>query len=205
MRQHRNLRIDHACRNVPGALPQLGVVEYRGHHVAPGNVRCIDCSSLSRWPRCSLCRPLRPPCCIQSFFGSASVASPTTPEIVFSHCGRRLAGSTAMPASIKRALAVVDLEHLAGKGPEIVDRGLRAGVAFRGAVAEPDDPFRRMPQMIGAFLLGFRRDRRQRRIGRFHHRAPVEIGERRIEELPHHGAGEIAVRLFQRATGCGTA
>src|ERR1700737_2492400 len=42
-------------------------------------------------------------------------------------------------------LAVVNFEHLAGKRPEIVDGGLRAGVAFLGAVAEPDDPFRRTP------------------------------------------------------------
>jgi len=43
------------------------------------------------------------------------------------------------------ALAVVDVEHLAGIGPEIVDRGLRAAMAFLGAVAEPHHPFRRMP------------------------------------------------------------
>ena len=103
-----------------------------------------------------------------------------------------------MPASIRRAFAVVDLEHLAGKGPEIVDRGLRAAMALLGAVAEPDDPFRRMPQMIGAFLLGFRGDRRQRRVTRFHHRAPIEVGESRVEELPHHGAGEIAVLLLHQ-------
>ena len=173
-------------------------LNHGGHHVAPGNVRCIDCSSLSRWPRCSLCRPSRPPCCIQSLLGRASVASPTTPATVFSHCGRRPAGSTAMPASIKAALAGVSSEHFAGKSPEMIDRGLRAGVAFFGAVAEPDDPFRRMPQMIGAFLFGFRRDRGQRRVSGFHHRAPIEIGEGRVKELPHHGMGEIAVRLLQQ-------
>src|SRR6266403_1406777 len=84
------------------------------------------------------------------------------------------------------AFAVVDLKHLAGKSPEIVDRSLRAGMAILGAVAEPHNPFRRMPQMIGAFLLGFRRDRRQRRVARLHHRAPIEVRERRIEKLPHH-------------------
>ncbi len=52
--------------------------------------------------------------------------------------------------------------------------------------------------MIGAFLLGFRRDRRKRRVRRFHHRAPIEISEHRIEKLPHHGAREIAVRLLQQ-------
>ena len=52
--------------------------------------------------------------------------------------------------------------------------------------------------MIGAFLFGLRRDRGQRRVARFHHRAPVEIGKGRVEELPHHGVGEIAVRLLQQ-------
>ena len=41
--------------------------------------------------------------------------------------------------------------------------------------------------------LACRRDCRQRRIAGAHHRAPVEIGEYGIEELPHHGAREIAV------------
>src|ERR1700688_897476 len=99
-RQNRNLGIDHGRRDIPGALPQFGVVEYRDHHVAPGKVRCIDCSSLSSWPRYSLWRPKRPPCCIQWLVGNASVASLTTDEIVLSQCGRKLAGSTAMPASI---------------------------------------------------------------------------------------------------------
>ena len=40
------------------------------------------------------------------------------------------------------ALASIRLEHFAGKSPEMIDRGLRAGMAFRGAVAEPHDPFR---------------------------------------------------------------
>src|SRR5258705_3783423 len=62
------------------------------------------------------------------------------------------------------ALAVVDVKHLTRKGPEIVDRRLRAAVAFLGAVAETDDPFGSVPDMIGAFLFRLRRDRRQRRI-----------------------------------------
>src|SRR5450631_2878594 len=49
----------------------------------------------------------------------------------------------------QRALAVVEFEHLAGKGPEIVNSRLRADVALRSAVAEPDHPFRGMPDMIG--------------------------------------------------------
>ena len=112
------------CRN----SASLG---YGGHHVAPGKVRCIDCSSLSRWPRCSLCRPLRPPCCIQSLLGRASVAS-------LDDIGNRLQPLRPQRRGIdgdagidQGALAVVETEHLAGKGPEIVDRGLRAAMAFR--------------------------------------------------------------------------
>src|SRR5947207_10848284 len=50
------------------------------------------------------------------------------------------------------ALAVVDGKHLARKSPEIVDCCLRAAVAFLGAVAEADDPFRGMAHVIGTFL-----------------------------------------------------
>src|ERR1700687_6459325 len=53
-------------------------------------------------------------------------------------------------ALVQNALAVVDRKHLAGKSPQIIDRGLRTAMAFLGAVAEPHDPLRRMPQMIGA-------------------------------------------------------
>src|SRR5581483_12030343 len=48
----------------------------------------------------------------------------------------------------QRSLCLIDREHLAGEAPEIFDRSLRAGVALIGAVAEPDDPFRVMAQMI---------------------------------------------------------
>src|SRR5437879_10671096 len=97
--EHRDFGIDHARRNLPSALAQIRIAERRRHHVAPGKVRCIDCSSLRRWPRCSLCWPLRPPCCIQLLVGSVSVASLTTSDTVLSHGARELAGSTAMPAS----------------------------------------------------------------------------------------------------------
>ncbi len=102
-------------------------------------------------------------------------------------------------AAIDQAtLAIVDLKHLAGIGPEIVDRPLRASMAFIGAVAEPHDPFRRVPQVVGAFLLGFRRDRGQRRVSGLHHRAPIQVGKGSVEKLPHHGSREIAVRLLQQ-------
>src|SRR6185312_100574 len=63
------------------------------------------------------------------------------------------------------ALAVIDREHFAGEGPEIVDRTLRTGVALVGAVAEPYHPFGRVAQVIGALLLRLRRDGSQGRIG----------------------------------------
>src|SRR6476661_8830873 len=52
------------------------------------------------------------------------------------------------------ALGLINRKHLAGEGPEMIDRGLRAGMTLLGAITEPDDPFRAMPHMIGAFLLG---------------------------------------------------
>src|SRR5204863_6632755 len=69
-------------------------------------------------------------------------------------------GINGGPGIDQGALAGIDPKHLAGKGPEIVNRALRAAVAFLSAVAEPDDPFRRMPQMIGTFLFGFGGNRR---------------------------------------------
>src|SRR5258708_12066009 len=50
-------------------------------------------------------------------------------------------------------LAVVDVKHLAGKSPEVVDRGLRAGVALLVAIAAPPHPSRPMPQLIGTFFF----------------------------------------------------
>jgi len=68
-----------------------------------------------------------------------------------------------MAAIDQGTLAVVDVKHLAGVGPEIVDRYLRAAMAFLRCRS----PSRTIhsdecPDMIGAFLFGFRRDRRQR-------------------------------------------
>ena len=196
--EHRNFGIDHLRRDIPRALPQFGIAVHGDYHVAPGNVRCIDCNSLRRWPRCSLCRPLRPPCCIQSLLGKRKRR--------FAHdIGNRLEPLRPQRRGIDRdacidqaAFAVVDLEHLAGKA----QRSSIAVCARRWLSSVPS-PSRtihseRMPHMIGAFLLGFRRDRRQRRIAGLHHRAPIEVGESRVEKLPHHGAREIAVRLLQQ-------
>src|SRR5437763_10505905 len=97
--EYRDFGIDHECRNFPCTLAQIRINESGRYHVASGKVRCIDCSSLRRWPRCSLCRPLRPPCCIHSLVGSASVASLTTSDSVSSQGARKLAESMAMPAS----------------------------------------------------------------------------------------------------------
>ena len=131
------------------------------HHVAPGKVRCSDCSSLRRWPRCSLCRPTRPPCCIQSFCGSVSVASATTPVTRLQPLRlRKLAGSMAMPASIsaRSPSSTANISPVKAQRSSIAACARR--VALLGAVAEPDDPFGGMAQMIGAFLLAtWRRSR----------------------------------------------
>src|ERR1700761_3756085 len=80
----------------------------------------------------------------------------------------------------------------------MIDRALSSSMALLGSVTEPDDPFRCMPQMIGAFLLGLRGDCSERAICRFHHRPPIEISESRIEELPHHGLGKVTIRLLDQ-------
>src|SRR4051812_48091847 len=49
-------------------------------------------------------------------------------------------------------LGLIDRKHLAGEGPEMIDRALGTDTTVLGAVTEPDDPFRAMPHMIGAFL-----------------------------------------------------
>ena len=59
------------------------------------------------------------------------------------------------------ALAVINGKHLAGEGPEFIDRRLRAGVTFLGAIAEADDPLGSVPDVISAFLFRFRRNRRE--------------------------------------------
>src|SRR6266567_1964994 len=72
----------------------------------------------------------------------------------------------------RAVLAGIDHEHLTREGPEMIDRGLRAGVALFGAVTEADDPFRGMAQVIRALLLRLGSNGGERRIARGHHRAP---------------------------------
>src|SRR5712692_6020304 len=100
--------------------------------------------------------------------------------------------------SDQRLLDGVALEHLAGIGPELVERGLGAAMALRRAVAEADQPFAGMAQVIGGLLLGLGGDRRQRRIARARERAPEGMYEGGIEELPDDGDGEIAVGLLDQ-------
>src|SRR5690349_7144280 len=114
----------------------------------------------------------------EMFAVPAAAAAPLHPVVLWQnqrrlvhHVGYRLEPWRAQARGIDRdagidqpALAVTGLEHLAGEGPEQVDRVLRAAVAFLGAVAETHDPLRGMAEVIGAFLFRFCRDRRQRRI-----------------------------------------
>src|SRR5581483_11590668 len=60
----------------------------------------------------------------------------------------------------QRLVARVALDHLAGVGPEIVERRLGAAVALRGTVAQADQPFAGVAQVIGRLLLGLGGDRR---------------------------------------------
>ena len=198
-RQHRNLGIDHLRGGFPGAPAQIGIAEHSGSPCRPRKASAASTAIRSGDGRdAPLCRPLRPPCCIQLLFGSASVASLTTPVTVFSHCEPQRRGSIAMPASIRPRSPSSTRKHLAGKGPEIVDRRLRAGDGSPRCRRRAGRSIPTNAAHDRRFPFPICRDRRQRRIARSHHRAPIEIGEGRIEELPHHRARKIAVRLLQQ-------
>ena len=59
----------------------------------------------------------------------------------------------------------VGFEHLAGIGPEAVERGLGAGVAFVGAVAEADQPGVGVAAVIGGLGEGFGGDGGEALVG----------------------------------------
>jgi hypothetical protein len=73
---------------------------------------------------------------------------------------------------------------------------LRPAVALGRAVAEADEPFGRVPQVIDALLLGLRRDGGERFVAGRRHGAPVRVHEGREQHLAHDGCGEVAVRLL---------
>ena len=54
--------------------------------------------SANRWPRCSVCRPLRPPDCIQRSAGRSSVARAKMPSMVAFQVWRSDVGGATMPA-----------------------------------------------------------------------------------------------------------
>ena len=88
----------HRGRGIPGP-PTQRVIDH-AHHFAPGWLRCSDCISASRRPRCSEWRPQRPPLCIQPSGGRASVARARTEFIVFVTVRSRIVpGSGITPAA----------------------------------------------------------------------------------------------------------
>ena len=54
------------------------------------------------------------------------------------------------------AVYVVELEHLTGEHPDVVDRTLHAPMALGRPIAKADHPFGAVAQVIGAFLTGLR-------------------------------------------------
>src|ERR1700739_2502801 len=87
-------------------------------------------------------------------FAVPAAAAALLHPVIFGQTQRRFAydlGHRRKPLRVQRsgidrdatldqsALAVVGLEHLAGIGPEVVDRCPSTAMAFRGAVTEPDD------------------------------------------------------------------
>ena len=79
-----------------------------------------------------------------------------------------------------------------------VERILRAGVAFLGAVAKADGPFGGVTHVIGHFLHRLGGDGGERLVCRARQRLVVRMGEGGVEQLPHHRIGEVAVRLLDQ-------
>ena len=102
------------------------------------------------------------------------------------------------PGVDQAALAGVGIEHLAGERPELHQSGGQAGVAHAGAIAQTNDPFGGVAQMIRELLFRLGCDRGQRRVCRAHHGTPERIGAGSIQELSQDGHCEIAVRLLQQ-------
>src|SRR5262245_22140406 len=100
------------------------------------------------------------------------------------------------PRIDERALDVVALEHLAGVGPQLLERVLRTTMALLRAVAEPDGPFARVAHVVGELLRALCRYCRERCVFRGGQRLEEGMGEARIEQLAQNGDGEIAVWLL---------
>ena len=69
-------------------------------------------------------------------------------------------------------------------------------MAFCRAIAQPDHPFPRVAHVIAALLERLRRDARQRLVGRARQRVPLEHTVQPVEEVPHDGDAEVALRQF---------
>ena len=89
------------------------------------------------------------------------------------------------------------IEHLRGVGEQAIEGGLGAAVAFRGAVAEADEPFGAVPEVGAAVLFGRGGDIGQGRVGGAEG-APVGVDIAAVEEQPGDGAGEVAIGLFEQ-------
>jgi hypothetical protein len=55
-----------------------------------------------------------------------------------------------------------------------------------------------MAHVVGHLLHGLGRDLGQPRIRRLLQRLQIGMHERRVEQMPHHGGGEIAVGLLDQ-------
>ena len=191
-------RVHHAVRRSRGRGRRRFGCASSPHHVAPGCARCSTCISASRWPRCSLCRPARPPVCIQRSAGRCKVAS------------REHAIDGRVPRRLDRLAVDGDARPPPARARPRPSRTARpctstarparprAGVALLGAVAQPDHPFGRMAHMIGHLLHGLGRDLGEARVRGLLQRLQIGVHERRIEQLAHHGRGEVAVRLLDQ-------
>src|SRR5687768_3192547 len=89
---------------------------------------------------------------------------------------------------------IIRLEHLAGEPHQVVQRFLRTVMTFRSTIAEAEDPFAGVSNMVAHFLEALRRD-----AGELLVRAPLKllehvIAERIEEKLPDDGESKITFR-----------
>jgi len=154
---------------------QFGVLQDGGHNVAPGNVRCIDCNSLSRCPRCRCGRPMRKTCCIQRRLGKVE-------RRLADDFRNRLEPLRTQGCGINRNYPLRSRRarhrrptNICRKATEMREVCARTGISSVPS-PEPDNPVRGMHEVIGALILRFRGDAASM-SSRLHHTRPVRIGE----------------------------
>src|SRR5262249_18707118 len=93
-----------------------------------------------------------------------------------------------------RSVDIVGDEELAGVSPQVVQRTLRAGMAFIGTVAKRYHPLRAVPNMVTRFLYGLRRNARQFGIRALRDGVHLAQREHAEQQLADDREGKVAFR-----------